>query len=254
MNLNFGEVALSNQQDSSYDQKYLHNKKLVVLMLFIFNVQLLTLQSFAVDVELYQQNKKASEQIKDKKAAVGLSELFKIIPKYPNEFILNNNIGNSLELLGQQEKALQFYQKSYDLSKPKTEEQFIALFNKAQLLAQQKKVDEALLTYQQALKIKPESVETKTNIELLTQNQGGQGGSDDQQKQQQQQNQQDDKNQSGKDYEQNKQYKPKPFQGKDLSESDVKKIFDELKQQEQKIRKEYNKDQNSKESDNGKSW
>jgi hypothetical protein len=126
--------------------------------------------------------------------------------------------------------------------------------------------------YQKALEIIPSSNEVKTNIELLIQQQQGQSGGEGQQNQPQQgdqQQNQDQKNQEGKDQkdqkdqeqdqkegkqkQQSQKYKPRPFNGKELSEGDVKKILGELKQQEEKIRAEYNR-KDVKEQPRDKDW
>lgn len=56
-----------------------------------------------------------------------------------------------------------------------------------------------------------------------------------------------------KDVEQNKKYKPRPYKGDQLSEGDVKKILGELKNQEQKIRANFEKKER-KENKNEKDW
>lgn len=190
---------------------------------------------------------------------------------------LHLNMGLAFEGLQQPDKALQSYAQADKLA-ASPEVKFMARFNQAQLLAKGKKVDEALALYQKALEIEPTSKETKTNIELLTQQQQGQGGQSDnkdnkdqKQNQQQQQNQQnkdnkdkkdnkdnkDDKNpdkqKQDKKYENSPKYQPRKFDSKDLSESDVKKILGELRQQEQKIRAEFNR-KDVKEQPREKDW
>ncbi len=183
---------------------------------------------------------------------------------------LHLNLGLSFEGLQQAEKAIQSYKEAEALALKEQNPTliFMARFNQAQLLGKAKKVDEAIALYQKALEIIPSSVETKTNIELLTQSQQGQGGQDNQQQnqqgnqnqQQKQQNQGDNKDQKDKDQkeepqqvQQSSKYKPRPFQGKELSEGDVKKILGELKQQEEKIRAEYNRKE-MKEQPRDKDW
>lgn len=169
---------------------------------------------------------------------------------------------------------------------------FAARFNQGEVLGKQKKIDEALAAYQKALEVLPGSTETKHNIELLIGSSGGQGqGQDDKkqdsqgdQKQQQdkkdgkgqgeqdkkdqqkdskdQKDQNQDKGKDGKDKDEKKEpqsktggkkYVPRPFNGKDLSEGDVKKILGELKQQEGRIRADYNK-ADGKEQARDKDW
>ncbi|UYL07456.1 hypothetical protein B9G69_010410 [Bdellovibrio sp. SKB1291214] len=194
---------------------------------------------------------------------------------------VHSNLGLSFEGLQQAEKAQQAYAESGRLAEATQDREmmFVARFNEAQLLGKAKKVDEAIAKYQQALEIVPASKEAKTNIELLIQSQqgGGQGENKDQKDQQgnqgnqQQQNKdqkgdkdqkQDQKDQDGKDGKDQKQdkqysnspkYKPRPFAGKELSEGDVKKILGEIKQQESKIRADYNRKE-TKEQPRDKDW
>src|SRR3989344_1646156 len=151
----------------------------------------------------------------------------------------------------------------------------IIRYNLGVLFGQQKKVSEALEQYQAALEINPTSVMVKHNIELLIQNNSGSKSGDQQQKEknkdnkegQGDQDQKDkDKNKDNKDsedekdkkdqkqgYEPNAKYKPRPFQGEELSEGDVKKILGELKNQEQRIRANFEKKER-KEKKNDKDW
>ncbi|WP_413580742.1 hypothetical protein [Bdellovibrio sp. HCB288] len=191
---------------------------------------------------------------------------------------LHSNLGLTFEGLQQADKAQQSYAEAGRLAELNRDQdmKFVARFNEAQLLGKAKKVDEAIALYQKALEIVPSSNETKTNIELLIQQQQGGGGGQgdkkedqkDQKGDQQQQGQQGDQNQEqdkkdqdGKDgqeqkdkqYQDSPKYKPRPFAGKELSEGDVKKILGEIKQQEGKIRSDYNRKE-SKEQPRDKDW
>jgi tetratricopeptide (TPR) repeat protein len=194
---------------------------------------------------------------------------------------IHSNLGLSFEGLQQAEKAQQSYAEAGRLAEATQDADmmFVARFNEAQLLGKAKKVDEAVALYQKALEIVPSSKEVKTNIELLIQTQQGGGGKGeskdkkdqqqdgkgDQQKQQDQKGdkdqKQDQKDQDGKDgkdkkekqYENSAKYKPRPFAGKELSEGDVKKILGEIKQQEGKIRADYNRKE-TKEQPRDKDW
>ncbi|WP_413294812.1 tetratricopeptide repeat protein [Bdellovibrio sp. HCB185ZH] len=194
---------------------------------------------------------------------------------------VHSNLGLSFEGLQQAEKAQQSYAEAGRLAEATKDADmlFVARFNEAQLLGKAKKVDEALELYQKALEIVPSSNEVKTNIELLIQTQQGGGGQgdnkdkkDQQQGKDQQQQQQDQKgdkdqnkdqkDQDGKDgkdqkekqqYQNSAKYKPRPFAGKELTEGDVKKILGEIKQQEGKIRADYNRKE-TKEQPRDKDW
>ena len=193
---------------------------------------------------------------------------------------LHLNLGLSFEMLNQADKAQLSYKEAERLAEKSGNLKmlFMARFNQAQLLGKAKKVDEALELYQKCLDIVPTSKEVKINIELLTQSQQGKGGSDQQQNKdqnqkgnqnQQQQNKdgkdqkdQKDQNKDGddkkdeqqkKEYQNSAKYKPRPFNGKELSEGDVKKILGEIKQQESKIRAEFNRKE-VKEQPRDKDW
>lgn len=192
---------------------------------------------------------------------------------------LHLNLGLTFEQNQNAEKALQSYSAAEKYAQ-NPETKFRALFNQAQLVAKSGDKPRALSLYQQALSIKPDSFETKANIELLTkddQKQGGGGG----QNNQDQKNNKDDKNSKDKKDDQNNKDQnkdpnkdkkdkdgkdkdkgppkqdPKPsppkFKGEQLNEQDVKKIFGEIKQQEQKIRAEFQKTE-VKERPRDKDW
>ena len=197
---------------------------------------------------------------------------------------LHLNVGLSFEILQQNEKAMSSYKEAERIAAAvnNKELEFAAIFNQAQMLAKAKKIDKAIAMYQKALDINPTSMETKVNIELLTQQQQGQGEGENQDQQNQDQQNQDQKNQDQqkkdqgkegeqkddkkdqdkdgkekedkpKEFQKSQKYKPRPFNGKDLSEADVKKILGELKQQEEKIRAEYNRKE-VKEQPRDKDW
>ncbi len=195
----------------------------------------------------------------------------------PFEARLHLNLGLTFEQLGQNEKAQASYKTGLGFAKD-PEEVFVANFNLGQMAQKAKQKEEALKYYQAALKVNPNSLETKVNIELLTQENQGNGKGDSQDKDKNQDQNKDKNDQSkdqkdGKDKEdqkeedqgkeqekkdQPKQYgknKPQPqkFKSEDLTQGDVNKILGEIKQQEQKIRAEFNK-REVKEQPKDKDW
>lgn len=150
------------------------------------------------------------------------------------------NIGESFLQMKDFDKAISQYKLAMKLapgkSKREQEVRFRSLFNIAAIQASLNKTDEALETYQKALEIKPDSIETKTNMELLTQGGGGGGKGDKESKDKK------DDGEGGQDQNKNPQFsnkpknEPQPYKGKDLSKQDVDRILDELKQQEESIR------------------
>lgn len=190
-------------------------------------------------------------------------------------------------------KSLQYALKLAE-QKNDTQGIFTVRYNLGVYYGALKKVTEALENYQIALDLHPTSVEIKTNIELLIQQQqqdqkqqqqnkdgdqkqksDGQGQDKNQDKKDgedpnkdnpenkddkkdENKDKQDEKDGKDKEKPQDKQsspkYQPRPFKGDQLSEGDVKKILGELRNQEQKIRANFDKKEKGKTKNNDKDW
>lgn len=237
------------------------------------------------DLRTLQLNREGNKALTGQTYPSAMDKYIQALTFDPFVGALHLNLGLSFEGQQQADQAMKSYKEAESLALKEENMPlvFMARFNQAQLLGKAKKVDEAIDLYQKALDIIPTSVEAKTNIELLTQSQQGSGGDknqeqkDDQQgegKDQKQGDKKDQKDQKDpqdqkdpkesedekkekenkpKEMQQSAKYKPRPFNGKELSESDVKKILGELKQQEEKIRAEYNK-KDFKEQPRDKDW
>lgn len=229
-------------------------------------------------VKTLQLNYQGNSELKSQSFASAMEKYIEALSHDPFIAGLHLNLGLTLEAQEQAEKALQSYSEAEKLALADEDLMlvFLARFNRAQLLGKAKRVDEALQVYQTALEIVPTSKEVKTNIELLTQGQQGEGGGDGQpqdssgkgkdNKPKEDQDQKDDKSKDNesqdgeeekpeqpKEMKQSPKYKPRPFEGKELSEGDVKKILGELKQQEERIRADYNRKE-VKEKPRDKDW
>jgi tetratricopeptide (TPR) repeat protein len=243
------------------------------LFSFIFSFGLLQEVKASPTPSTVFENQEGISDLKAGNAQQAQEKFLSSLSTTPLEARLHYNLGLSFEALGQMEKAQASYQTALRLAQDDAT-RFSANFNLGEMAQKAKKKDEALAYYQEALRYNPESHETKVNIELLTQNKGGgQGQGDDKQDQKdkdgkgqgdQDQDQKDDKkDDQGKDGDkkkdqQPKQYaknKPQPrkFQSGQLTQGDVNKILGEIKQQEQKIRAEYNK-KDVKEQPREKDW
>lgn len=230
-------------------------------IIWIFVVSLLSiillLFSKKTFIESIIDNHKSLQLIELKDFTKAEAFALNAIMKQTQSAALHINLGLIYLLKQEFDKAQNEFQAAYDLSMDseapqRNEEQFDALFNKAITYALQKKISEALEAYQKALEIKPESVEVKTNIELLMQNSGGKGqgnsNQDSKNKDSKSQGSGESENDSG-DQEKNKEKNqnaqrsnemPKnlkqPYKGKEISKDQADKILDELKQQEQNVR------------------
>lgn len=161
----------------------------------------------------------------------------------PFNSLVRLNLGFVFEQGKEYQKAYQEYMSAYKYAKT-DEEKFAALFNAGNAMKEAKNYEVALKAYQDALALNPQSKEVKKNIELMWKGGGGGGGQNEKEQPQDGEQQQD--SQSPQDQQEKPKPKPKEFEGKELSESDVKKILEELKNQEQQIRaKEYDKEPKS---------
>lgn len=196
----------------------------------------------------------------------------------PNRPSTHSNMGVLLGMFQKPDEAEKSLLHALILAKKFENEEaiFSIYFNLGVLYGAQKKIALALENYQQALEVQPTSVETKTNIELLIQQQQNQQGEGESNSQDPNQQKQDGQNQQKKDDQQgdkkdedkedeskpkedqtrenSPRYKPRPYQGDQLSEGDVKKILGELRNQEQKIRANFDKKEKGKSRDNEKDW
>jgi tetratricopeptide (TPR) repeat protein len=211
----------------------------------------------ATTVESYLHNRAALRQYGQKSYYPAYRDILQALESDPMNPVLHMNLGKIFEANEEYEKAEQAYQSALQLLPEGSQARFEALFNLGVAFGLDKKIDAALGAYQAALEIQPESKEVKTNIELLMQQQGGGGEGQDQQDDKEGKNdkeQKDQKDQKPAKPDQPKpKPKPKPFQSKELTPQDVKKILDEIKNQEQGIReKEY--DNNSREAPRDKDW
>ncbi|MGZ6447035.1 MAG: tetratricopeptide repeat protein [Pseudobdellovibrionaceae bacterium] len=250
-------------------------------------------------------NRQGNQQLKAQNYSSAFETYVKTLEFDPFAAEIHLDLGLTYEGQQQPEKAMPSYENALKYAQS-NEMKFISLFNQAQLLGKDKKIDEALELYQKALAFDPTSKEVKTNIELLIQmqqqqqkndqedkknqdskdkkdqkenkdnkdgkdNKDSKGNKDSKENKDQGQGDKDkkeEKDAQGKDkkdpedkkdkneksqYSQNQKYQPRPFKGQELSEGDVKKILGEIKQQEQKIRAEYNRKE-VKEQPRDKDW
>ncbi|MEQ1722215.1 MAG: tetratricopeptide repeat protein [Pseudobdellovibrio sp.] len=225
----------------------------------------------------------ATKDIKKEKYEDALSKYYNILEEDGDRAATHSNVGVLLNMVQKPEDALKSLQYALKLAEDKANAQeiFSVRYNLGVYFGALKKVPEALENYQAALDLVPTSKEVKTNIELLIQQQqqdqkkdgeqkkdgqgGGQGenqdkkdeGDKDQDKKDENKpNDQDGKDQKEKnpDKQGSPKYQPRPFKGDQLSEGDVKKILGELRNQEQKIRANFDKKEKGKTKNNEKDW
>jgi tetratricopeptide (TPR) repeat protein len=237
------------------------------LLLSIWSLIVFSGLTSATTIDSYRFNREGIQKMKDKAYFPAFQSFMKAIESDPLNPELQLNLGLTFEANEEWEKAEAAYTGALKIIPENSPRRFEALFNLARVLGQQQRIPEALSVYQQALDLYPESKEVKTNIELLWQNGGGGKGDgknndknkdkNDQQNQDKKDGDKDEKEQKKpsdpNQEKQNQQKKPRPFNSDQLTPEDVKKIMDELKNQEQNIRaKEY--ERGAKDAPHGKDW
>lgn len=192
-------------------------------------------------------NNQAVRRFKQEQPVEALDGFSKSLGHLPDQAEVHFNIATSFMALKEDDKALKEYDVALRLGAT-PELTFKILYNRAQILASKKQTAEALKSYQEALKIRPDSKEVKTNIELLMMSGDGSGegeNNDDKKNQNDKQNQDQKQNQQNQQQQQQQQNPqsgptpkptPKPFKSEQLSQQDVSRILEELKRQEDQIR------------------
>jgi tetratricopeptide (TPR) repeat protein len=231
----------------------------------------LTSTAYASEIQGILRNNEGVRKLESGRRVEAYDRFTDALVDLPFSGEVHYNLGNSFLANKEFEKALNEYVQAIktspgDSSREK-DVQFKAYFNSAIALTELKKTDEALDLYQKALDLEPDSIEAKTNIELLTQQSqgGGQGDNQDKnkdkkdqkdQKDQKQGEGQDKKDQQKKPENQNQQKPqptPRPFKSEQLNQQDVSKILEELKRQEEQIRAKMQRE-GAKDAPRDKDW
>lgn len=239
----------------------LRSAKILIPLLFLSTAS----PAHAAGMDAFLNNNAGLRHFKNKLYFQSYQDFLKALQSEPLNPDLQINLGMTFVANEEWEKAEKAFMSAFDLSKGDKTREFTSLFNIAFVRWQKGDIDGALQAYQKALEIEPESLEVKTDIELMWQSQqgkgqgqqgqnGGKGDNQDNKKDQNKDQNKDDKQKNqDKQYENQKKPQPKPFESKDLSKEDVRKILDEISNQEQSIRaKEY--DKGAKEHSYDKDW
>ena len=212
--------------------------------------------------KIWRNNNAVRMQAQEKKTE-SFDEFAQLLAKEPFNPVFEFNMGTGFLSIGDVEKARKILKKQVEIQGLDPQIAFFANYNLGVLAGAEQNIDEALKYYQKALEYVPDSLEVKTNIELLIQN--GQGQKN--QKQQGKGKSKDDQKQSGDPQDQDKkdgeeeEPEPQEFTNKEqkgkpkpkMSPEDVKKILEELKKQEQRIRAKHDR-KGKKEKTRDKNW
>lgn len=187
--------------------------------------------------------------------------LLEALVEDPFSPVLRINLGRVFELQKKFDKALKEYESALRIPNLTEEMKFIAHFNAGNAAASRepRDTDLALRHYQEALSVRPNSTEVKTNIELLFQagsgkGRGGQGGGKGQGENQDPSGNGTNQNPNQNPNYDNKDNQKPQFKSENLTKEDVRKILEELKAQEQKIRAMEKQSAKGQESSPEKDW
>jgi len=201
----------------------------------------------AESLKAIAKNREALKALEKENPSLAEESLLSALGEDPFNPILHLNLGLVFELEEHYDKAIKEDEAVLRTENVSPEAQFYAHFNAGNSAVKKEDVALALSHFQAALDIKPDSLETKQNIELLIKSGAGQGKGKDgkgQGKDQDSDDKNDDKNKDGKNDKPDmskdnivngRKQKPK-FNSDSLTKEDVRKILDEIKSQEQHIR------------------
>lgn len=188
---------------------------------------------WAQNISFVRENNNGVDAIVDSDLARAQSHFLKAMQDKKVSPTARLNLGLTFEINKQPTEAIKEYTAIIKNEKSSPDLKYSAYYNMGRVYQLLNKKDDALNHYQSALSIKPNSYEVKHNIELMTQQGGGGQGKgenkDDGGKG-------DDPNQAPQDTDPEKQKQEAAAKPKELSEKDMKKILEELKNQEQEIR------------------
>lgn len=210
----------------------------------------------ATTLNSYLRNREGLQKFQAKSYYPAFQDFTRALNDDPLNAEVHLNIARTLEANEEFEKAEKAYKGVLNLLPADSTRRFETLFNLAGVQGKQRKIAEALDTYQAALELDPDSIEVKTNIELLWhQGEGeGEGNEGNEQKEPKDQRGRGEQEKDEPKQPEKKQKKqPKPFESKELSPQDVKKILDEIKNQEQSIRADEN-DKGAKDAPRDRDW
>jgi len=252
--------------------RFINNSRNHVVFIFLISAFATSCERFerwVTEPQVIRLNEVARERLSNEKALPPQQELMEALAIDPSRYELHTNLGimfNRIKKNEESEKSLTEALRLAELANDK-KSIFMTSFNLGVLYSGQRKIPEALQYYQKALDLAPTSIEVRHNIELLwqqqnqsengdSQNQDQKQGNKDQQKEGEGDQNQEPKEDSGQDRQQTPKYKPRPFNSNELSDSDAKKMLEELSRQDKRIRNQYNnrKNQNSKDEANEKDW
>lgn len=185
--------------------------------------------------------KKGNDLYIEKKYDQALTKYQDALLSDPENERIQFNVANTLYWKKKYEEALKEYQKVVGTEELALEQQ--SYFNLGNALYRMGKLPESILAYQQALKLNPDDMDAKYNLEYVRRKLKQNAQKQPQSGQQEQQQQQDKEQQKeGEDQEKKDQQQPQPGAQEQknlnkLSKEEAERILDALKNDEKDIQK-----------------
>jgi Ca-activated chloride channel homolog len=196
--------------------------KVVTALLFLF----FSASSFAQNAN--ETIKKGNDAYKKKDYETATKKYGEVVQKNENNATAQFNLGNALYKTEKKEDAVNAFEKAQTtLTKPI--EKSNALYNKGVVLQNDKKLEECIVSYKNALKSNPNNEDARHNLQLALKKQ-----------QQEKQKQDKDKKDKDKDKDKNKDDKPKP-QPSNLSQKQADQKLQALLQKEKSLQDKLHK-------------
>lgn len=185
--------------------------------------------------------KKGNDLYIEKKYDQALTKYQDALLSDPENERIQFNVANTLYWKKKYEEALKEYQKVVGTEELELEQQ--SYFNLGNALYRMGKLPESILAYQQALKLDPDDMDAKYNLEYVRRKLKQNAQKESQSGQQEQQQQQEGEQQKeGEDQEKKDQQQPQPGEQEQknpnkLSKEEAERILDALKNDEKDIQK-----------------
>ena len=206
---------------------------------------LFSLSSTAQTKEIEAQNKKSRTLIRNGNSSYQNNNFDKAELNYRKALVLNPknksanfNLGNTLYSQQKFQESQEYYEKSID----KNDDKFLrarAYHNMGNACFKSNQLEQAILAYENALKLNPSDMETKYNLAMAKKQQKNKGGGKNDQKQDKKDNQdkKDDQKKSGgsgnpQEKPEEAKSEPKP-DNKSMSKEQAQRLLEALKNQEQ---------------------
>jgi tetratricopeptide (TPR) repeat protein len=181
--------------------------------------------------------KKGNDAYKKSDFENAIKNYGELVQKNETNAIGQYNLGNALYKSDKKDDAISAYDKAFSASKTPTEKSN-ALYNKAVVLQNNKKLDDCIATYKNALKLNPGNDDARQNLQMALKKQAEQKKEEQKDKKDKKDKKKDDEKDPNKDKKEDQQPKPKPS---NMSKKEAEKQLKALSQKEKDLQDKLHK-------------